>query len=670
MNKYVQAALDYAARGWPVFPCSTSKTPLVRGGVLSASTDADVIRAWWKQWPSANIAVDAGGAGFLVVDYDPGHDMAEVEKALGGKVPPTWLKSRTPRGGEHHFYMLGSREPLASMVEPFAAKVDTRSFHGYVLLPPSRTAAGEYQWISQGQIGPVTDALAEACRAARDKHPHRDDWIIEPDLPENVDAAVLWLREEARLAIEGNGGDNSTYATAAMMKSFGVSEPMALEILLAHWNDRCSPPWDPDELAAKVGNAYAYNTSPPGNCTRGYQAAKVSRLFTPVERPAGDGAEVTAGRFRFVDRAGMNIIQPPVWLVEDFIPAGGYGLLVGNRSSLKTFVALDVALTVATGGLPPWEEGEWRGPWKGLGKPGKVLFVAGESRSGILQRVRAWESFHFQGRWAENFVLGDPVPRILDGSDVLDKFIEGALRLAPDGYDLVVLDTISRAMAGANENSQEDTSAFNAMVEHIQREMGAAVLGIHHTGRGDQTRARGSTVLEADADMMVIVDRPSDEGKKIKLTMGPPSGPGKPHKDAPGWEKPVWLEAHKVALPLEQTSLALTRAKLKEHEEEREKAREGHRRQMTLGVVDRRVVEVLKAHPNKEYTWNSLARATAAWRPETGPGEQGDTLGLTAQTICKVWLERLVSEQSDAREWYDGEKDRWRYRPARGGKTE
>jgi hypothetical protein len=56
------AALEFASRGSPVFPCfPISKNPLTDHGFKDASTDPDIIRSWWNKWPSVNLAIATGG---------------------------------------------------------------------------------------------------------------------------------------------------------------------------------------------------------------------------------------------------------------------------------------------------------------------------------------------------------------------------------------------------------------------------------------------------------------------------------------------------------------------------------------------------------------------------------------------------------------------------------
>ena len=67
------AALAYAARGWPVFPCR-GKTPRTPHGFQDATIDGAQIRQWWAQWLDATISVPTGVASGLVVqDIDPRH---------------------------------------------------------------------------------------------------------------------------------------------------------------------------------------------------------------------------------------------------------------------------------------------------------------------------------------------------------------------------------------------------------------------------------------------------------------------------------------------------------------------------------------------------------------------------------------------------------------------
>lgn len=632
-----EAALAYAAKGWPIFPCRSDKTPFTENGVNDATTDPAQIERWWKKWPKANIALNVGEAGMMVLDYDPGADRAELERHVG-KLPQTKLVAATPRGGTHEYYALAEGEIVPNSASKLAAAVDVRSFHGYVLLPPSRTSDGVYDWVSAGRPAHRSDELRRVASIARDKSADRDNWLIDPDLDENVAACIKWLREDAKISVEGRGGDANAYATAAMCKSFGISEELAFDLMWEHWNPRCSPPWSPEEadhLEAKVRNGYSYNTSPPGNMTQAYRVAKAGQDFKPVTRETSKGGhESTAGRFRFVDRAGMEDIPPASWLIQDVLTDGGQAILFGAPGTFKTFVALDMALSLATG-FP--EDSVWSGR---IVKPGPVLFAVGEGRSGLTKRVHAWERLHWGGEQVRDFVLADPVPsasiKALDSGE-WDAFIDGALELQPNGYALVVVDTIGRAMQGLNENAQEHASGYSRMVEHLRRHLCDTVLGLHHVGLDHTDRERGSNVFAADADTRLRLERAAKE-RVVRLTLVKQK---EADDSLPPWLiklQRVELAAATDKLPaIDSLAATVPDAGAQFNVAEKEARKEASRAidQINLTVIDNALMDVLSA--NKLTDWTTRALALELSRQEG--------VNITAKTLQNRYLPELASNK-------------------------
>lgn len=90
--------------------------------------------------------------------------------------------------------------------------------------------------------------------------------VCELDLAVNIKYAIQFLRITAP-ALQGNGGDEWTYLTACRVKDLGISQALALELMLDHWNYRCEPRWEIDDLRKKISNAYSYGANPPGVST-------------------------------------------------------------------------------------------------------------------------------------------------------------------------------------------------------------------------------------------------------------------------------------------------------------------------------------------------------------------------------------------------------------------
>ena len=538
-NILLKAALACAERGWYVLPCKADKTPYTKHGVKDATTDLAKIKTMWKAHPDANVAIDVGRSGMMVYDLDPGSSIKELNEALNGELPKTALESQTPRGGKHLFYTLKGDDVVPSSASKISPHIDVRSDNGYVLLPPSYTEDGAYTWVSEGEASDRTDEMVRTAYTGREKSVDHDLWIIEQDIPENVKLAIAWLQDRSRckLAIQGEGGDDCTYATAAMMKSYGCSEATALELMYDYWNINCKPPWDFDELSIKVYNGYHHNTSQPGNMTPAFKKAKAEALFDIVYDP--DKGEWKEGHFRWVDREGMKRIKPPNWLIKDFIPENSYVMMYGPFGTFKTFIALDIAMSIITGGFSQ------RNIWGSI-TPGNVLFAAGEGREEFAKRVAVWEKHKWHGKQTNGIFLTDPVPKI---TEELDNFVKGSLTASPDGYSLAIIDTVGRSMQGTNENSQENAGAFTALVEALQKKLGCAVLALHHTGKDKGAQgARGSSVFGSDCDVMVALTRASTSDYSVAMEM-------QKQKDAAIWKEDRWLKLEEVYLSDTQKSL-------------------------------------------------------------------------------------------------------------------
>jgi putative DNA primase/helicase len=236
----LEAALSFARRGWPVFPCSvTSKRPLVpqdrdndgnpikgSGGVSKATCDEDQIRAWWRKWPKAMIGVSVGKANLIVIDFDPRIDnatgeewtleqlKADLEEQIGCALP-TSLAVRTPSGGVHVYFEMPEGEPIGNRGN-LPDHIDVRGLGGYTIVPPShcegdgKNATGTYRWLrgdADAAIVPMPVELVAVLRSPAGKRKAADagkptsGYVPRDVFPVDVDArhkryAQIALQEE------------------------------------------------------------------------------------------------------------------------------------------------------------------------------------------------------------------------------------------------------------------------------------------------------------------------------------------------------------------------------------------------------------------------------------------------------------------------------------------
>ena len=143
MSELKQAALEYAQRGWHVFPCKPDgKIPLTPNGQNAASLDQIQIELWWDQWPQANIGIFLAPSGLMAIDVDSYKPDCEWDAFIGGKDFDPQCVQRSARGGTHYIFKADPNQTF----KPPCKGVDMKH-NGYIMAHPSTFEGKRYEWI-------------------------------------------------------------------------------------------------------------------------------------------------------------------------------------------------------------------------------------------------------------------------------------------------------------------------------------------------------------------------------------------------------------------------------------------------------------------------------------------------------------------------------------------
>lgn len=201
-------------------------------------------------------------------------------------------------------------------------------------------------------------------------------------------------------------------------------------------------------------------------------------LFTPVHELLGE-------------------IKSIDWLIEGYIEMDALGMLYGPSGGGKSFVAVSMACSIATGT-----------PWFGCRvKQGAVFYIAGEGHQGLARRFAAWSK-------ATGVAITKDTPLFKSNHAVLMLDPEAPEKLkaeikrmiANTGHvpSLIEIDTLARNFGDGDENKQQDANRFIEAMDEIRREFKCQVLVVHHSGH-ESERARGSSAFKAAMDQELWV---------------------------------------------------------------------------------------------------------------------------------------------------------------------
>lgn len=631
----LMAALEYAARGWSVFPVHTpssaeivacscrnpicrspGKHPRTPRGFKDASTDAKQIKHWWDQWPTANVGI-ATGNGLLVLDVDPRNggmtSLEELEKEHG---PIRTRKVRTGSGGWHFYFK--TTDPIRGR-SGVRLGLDIKADGGYVVAPPSIHVEGQYvlvddcepalapQWVLDliggssdlGDASALTDGQLERYAAPGDtaedrvrftqlavaKIPNEGDfddrhrWI---KMAHAIRASCgTGLEDEAFEIFDdfsrgwGDGYDHEetrrVWDTLPSSTSPGGHRWIVSRAYRDDpWQMPSDHPWRADnvfeadpELAMPVGQPRSerfrlalkktallgvdmellpealehVHDSMSGLSSRHksiveakaitklkakvgspQEARRVLQSFAPT-RELGAFAKDEAGtpQLRRLDARAIRAVVP--YLVEGRIPVASVGTIIAGYSRGKTWLTIDLAMSVAFGR-----------PWLGCRTmQNPVIFLIAEGHHGFLDRLFGWLVEHellshrtsheeLATVLGERIVINQHPPRF-DEPD----FEEGLIN-AIEQYRarLVVIDTLGKTLGpGQIENDNDVANTVTGMLSRIAAQTGCTTLFTHHTGHSDDSRGRGASAWEQGLEFSYVIKGTLEEfrrGRPMALT--------------------------------------------------------------------------------------------------------------------------------------------------------
>jgi hypothetical protein len=494
-------ALGLAERGFKVFPirAGEKKPPLIKDWEILATSDPAQIRSWWTQWPQANVGIHCEGMLVLDVDAQKGgfESLAALEKEI--ELEATY-EVETPRGGRHIYYRC--TDAISNGVDVLGSGIDVRTMGGYVVGAGSRTTA-EYRVVADEPLADADPRLVDRCRPKP-----RLSADPRPDVSTDRDAAVArataYLRTHP-VAVEGNGGDHHTFRTICRIRDFGVDRARAAEAL-EEWNARCEPPWAPEELEVKIANAYAYAQDAAGKLTPEALGFEKVAESSP-ELSENDRTQTADDRTQEADDAellhpadvGLAEVLQVEYLIKGVLERQSNAVLFGQWNVGKTFVILDMAAAIATGQ-----------PWFGKRvRQGRVLYVGYEGIRAMRKRILALREKHPMLKDRATPFAWAPLRYPLtsaEGKTEMKKVLRRFGKVHQGPPALIVIDPLANALGGDDADATL-MAQLNTEVSELMRVHKCTVLRVHHSGHGNQDRARGHSSLPAGVDTEIRVDK-------------------------------------------------------------------------------------------------------------------------------------------------------------------
>jgi hypothetical protein len=230
----------------------------------------------------------------------------------------------------------------------------------------------------------------------------------------------------------------------------------------------------------------------------------LDRNLPPIEAPlpgsAPEGPSPTAKpALRFKMFAEIKAQPRKLYIVDGLLGEGEMSAFAGAPSSGKSVLAGDLACHIGAGM-------DWIG--RRVRRRLGVLYIAAERASLTERRLAAWRR-RYEIDELPLAVIAGHVDFLHNRNHVTEVLAYGKRLTEATGVPLglIIVDTVSRTLAGGDENGPKDMGAYVANVAALQDASGAHVLLLHHVPQGGDARLRGHGALLGAVDTMITIEK-------------------------------------------------------------------------------------------------------------------------------------------------------------------
>lgn len=512
------AALVLARLGLHVFPCNSSKKATIEAWEQNATANSLQIEAKWQSNPQLLPAIPVGAHGLVVIDCDRKPNAPDGVKAFHSLCKDRGIDLagafivETPSTGLHFYFR--TETPYGNSHGSLPDGIDVRGLGGYVIAPGATLPDRRTYRIVQGSWDAIP-ALPEPLAAfLRKKRP-----MVTPSLPGAPACLAVTDRERAfaRAALtdevvsltalrEGSGRNaalNQSAHSMGTMDGWIDLNTVSSELLQASVENG---------YVAKDGKVAARRTIESGldagkkkprlPLTKDAPDIDISAMIANGIAACKNKQQQSAFRIENIRSPFDYDSEGIEFAIPGLIPLGAITLLSGDSGCGKTTLITKLADAIAEGKPTLGNQ---------AGMRRNVLYLDRENTLPVirerLMRLHIRPGYGFK-YWGSHVIGEVPMPMSTEVKEWISR---------TNPKPVLFIDSFIAFLEG-NENSSTDVRSFMQPLRELTA-LGAAVVMLHHTGKGESTQDfRGSSDIKAAIDVGYLMKN-SGESKLTTLTL-------------------------------------------------------------------------------------------------------------------------------------------------------